>query len=248
MKHRFVIATLLTAGVLLVGGCTQGSQTTQTGPTPSASRSGFGSASFGGRTPTGVQLGHLLTHAQLPSGWQPLTGAGPPVQDSGQSLRQVYGPQPSDDGCLIVNSSAVVLYFTDWWSVSDATLHVQGGQAAGDIDMPIMDLTVAAFRPADEVAKTLSKASHVAATCASFNDHGEKVTVSSAPVPRLGSQGLYIKSTEQSNDGPIVAQVALAQVGGYVVGADTDNATSSNISRSTVQRMVSWLARQLPST
>jgi hypothetical protein len=170
------------------------------------------------------------------------------VLDSGPSLRQVYGPQPDDDGCLNVNSSAQVLYFTDWWSVSDATLHAQGRQRAGDIDMPIMDLTVAAFRPADDVARTLSKASRVAATCASFTDHGEKVVVHSALVKHLGSRGLYIESTEKSSDGPIVAQVVLAQVGGYVVGADTNNATSSNISKAAMERMVSWLARQLRSS
>jgi hypothetical protein len=247
-RRRYAAVTMLAAAAFVAAGCTQGSQTTPGGPTPSATQQS-GSGPFGGHTPTGVQLGHLLTHARLPSGWEPLTGAGPPEQDSGQSVHQAFGPTSTNDGCPIVNSSANVLYFTNWWSVSDGTLHVQGQAAAGSIDTPIMDLTIGAYQPAADVAKTLSLASHVAATCASFTDQsGEKVTVSSAPVSHLGSQGLYIRSSEQSSDGPIVAQVVLAQVGGYLVGADTDNATSSDISQATVESMVSWLAGLLQSS
>lgn len=238
---------ILAVVVLAVAGCTQSTQTTQNRhntPPPSGSPSGPFAA---GSIPTGVQLGHLLAHAQLQGGWTLLVGGGPQETDTGKALHPAYGPQQANDGCSIMNSSVSVLYFTNWWSVSDASLSIQGPQSPGNIDEPIMDLTAAAFRPAGNTAKTLSMAARLAVTCRSFNDHGSQVTVSSAPVPHLGSQGLYIKSTEQSSDGPIVAQVVLAQVGSYVVGANTNNATSADISQTTLESMVSWLVTLLQS-
>jgi hypothetical protein len=235
------VAAVLAAATLLAGGCTQNSQTAPNGhDTSSASPQGSGSGAFGGRTPDGVQLGQLLTHAQLPAGWVVLSGGGNPEQDSGSSLQPAVGPQPDNDGCSIVNASATALYFTNWWSVSSASLSIQGAGAASG---SIMSVTIAAYQPSADAGKTLSMAAHVAASCPSFTDKtNEKVTVSSGPGPQIGSQSLYIRATEQTSDGPIVAQVLLAQVGSYVVGVDTDNATSDDISQATLDSVGSWLA------
>lgn len=233
---------VLAAAALLAAGCTSSTQSAPNGHSPSSPAQPTGSGSFGGRTPDGVQLGQLLKQAHPPAGWEQQTGVNP-EQDTGPSLQPAAGPQPSDEGCSNVNGSAQALYFTNWWSVSNATLSIQGTQASDALNQSIIDLTIAAYQPAIDAGKTLSMAAHVAASCASFTDsNGGKVTVKSAPGPHIGSQSLYIQATEQTDSGPIVAQVLLAQVGSYVIGVDTNNATSADISQATVESVGSWLA------
>lgn len=236
-------APILVAVTLAVAGCTQSSRTGPGGqPTKSPNQISAGSG-----PPTGTQLAHLLTHARLPAGWAPETGGGDPENDTGSSLEQALGPQPGQDGCNILDSATNATYFTNWWAVSTASLKIADNQAAS-LNLSVTGLTIAAYQPAGNAAKTLSMAAHLAGTCASFTDtDGSRVTVSSAPVPGIGSQALYLKSVEQpeqgSGGGVITAQVLLAQVGRYVIAVDNNNSGGALISQPTAESMAARLSR-----
>lgn len=134
-------------------------------------------------------------------------------------------------------------YFTNWWSVSDAGYTIENTGASNPSNADIMNLTIAAYRPAGDAAQTLSMASSVASTCKSFKDSsGNPVTVSSATVPGIGSQDLYLQSTTNVSGETGLTQLLLAQVGSYLIGVDTSTGTSADISQATVDSMGTWLA------
>jgi hypothetical protein len=135
-------------------------------------------------------------------------------------------------------------YFTNWWMVSYASYTIENTGASNPSNTYIMDLTIAAYRPASDAAQTLSMASSLAASCKSFTDSsGNPVTVSAATVPGIGSQNLYLQSsTNVSGAGTDRTQLLLAQVGSYVIGVDTSLATSAAISQATLDSMGTWLA------
>jgi hypothetical protein len=236
------VALTVAAVALVIGGCTQNSSTGNNPPTASPHPSGSGSA--GGQPPTGTQLGSLLTHAKLPAGWGPVQGGASAEDDNGDFVQSPSGPQSQPHGCSIMGSAMVATYFTDWWSVSYASYTIQNTAGSNASNAAIMDLTIAAYRPASDIAQTLSMASSLEGGCKSFTDSsGNPVTVSLATVPGIGSQNLYLRSTTQvSGAGPSVTQLLLAPVGNFLIGVDTGTATSAPISQATIDSMGTWLA------
>jgi hypothetical protein len=234
---------LLTAA-LAISSCSQPGHSTHSGQPGNGGRQpATGSGPFGGKTPTGTQLGSLLTHARLPAGWGPGANSSP-EDDSGPWVSEPAGPASGEDSCPELGPGVSALDFIGWWSVSDATLIVvQNNPSSSDFLSPMMNLTIGAYQPADDASRTLSAVTGLVATCTSFTDFsGDSGTVSAA-APHLGSQSLYLTSTVQtSNVGPIVDQVLLARVGNYVIGVDTSTATSSPISRSTLEEFGASLA------
>jgi hypothetical protein len=242
------LAAVLTAAALAVTGCGQAGQSGHS--TPASHQPTASGGPFGGKTPVGTQLGSLLTHAHLPAGWGPVTNAGRPEIDSGSQLGSPSGPQSGEDSCTTLGISVQASDFADWWAVSSASLVVQYNPGSADVSIPIANLTVAAYQPADDAARTLSTVTSLADSCRSFTDSsGDSVTVRSAAIPQISSQSLYLSSTAQtSSAGPIVAQVLLAHVGSYVIGVDTNTATGGNVSQATVEQLSAWLARLVQSS
>jgi hypothetical protein len=229
------VAAVLAGVSLAVAGC---GQSTKSGPhvQPTGQPSSSGTAS--GRAPNGTELGSLLTRARLPAGWQELTGV-EPEHDSGPNLNLVVGPKPQTDTCNVMDFAASATYFTNWWSVSYASLAVAEPGIANE---PIMTLTVAAYQPANDAARTVQLATSLAPTCKSFTDAaGNPVAVSAQTVPGIGSENLYLNSTGQTSAGPLVGQVLLAQTGSYVIGVDTDTGSSGPVSQATVEQFGTWL-------
>lgn len=142
-----------------------------------------------------------------------------------------------------MGSNMVATYFTNWWSVSDASYVIENTGASNPSNTDIIDLTIAAYRPVTDITQTLSMTSRLEGTCKSFTDSsGNPVTVSLATVPDIGSQNLYLRSTTQvSGAGPSLTQLLLAQVGNYLIGVDTGTATSADISQATLDSMATWL-------
>jgi hypothetical protein len=239
------LAAVVLAVVFAVTGCSQPGQRSQSGPTASPASS----SSAGGKVSVGSQLGSLLTHAQLPAGWEQATGA-IPEQDSGPSLEIVAGPPAGQDtSCETLDSDANALTFVGWWSVSNATLIVKSTAPPGSaLFSPQAVLTVGGYQPADYASRTLSTAASLASHCPSFTDsQGDSVTVSTGTVPQISSQSFYLTSTSQTASGPIVAQVLLAEVGNYLIGVDTNTALDGTVSQATVEQLGAWLAKLVPS-
>jgi hypothetical protein len=248
VRSGHTIAVILVAAALAVSGCGQAAQSTHSSPashgSAQPSQSAAGSSPFGGKIPVGTQLGSLLTHARLPAGWGAGADGNSPEVDSGSSLDHPLGPPSGQDSCATLGPAVEALDFIGWWAVSKATLIVQNNQNSGGLSPPIMDLTIGAYQPSGNAGRTLSAVTSLAGGCKSFTDSsGDSGTVSSAAIPQIGSQSVYLTSTVQtSNAGPIVSQVLLAQVGSYVVGLNTSTGTSAPISESTVVQFGSWLA------
>jgi hypothetical protein len=230
---------VMLAAALAVAGCGQAGTSSSAGQPSSASV-----GPFGGKIPVGTQLGSLLTDARLPAGWGPVTDAGRPEIDTGSLPQSPTGPQSGQDSCPTLGLSVQAGSFTQWWRQSQATIIIQNNRAPASLSAPVVDLTIAAYQPAANAARTLSTVAALASSCKSFTDSsGDSVTVTSAAVPQIGTEGLYLSSTVRtSNAGPIVSQVLLAQVGIYVIGVDTNTATGGNVSQATVEQMGTWLA------
>jgi hypothetical protein len=230
------MAAVLVAVIVAVSGCSQSPHPSSTSQPSGSTSASSGAAS--GETPDGTQLGSLLSQARLPAGWALITG-GVPKQNSGPYLRTVLGPQHHLDNCNVMTFAPSAYDFTNWWSVSDASLSIE---APADANVPTMDVVVAAYQPASDAARTLSMATSLAAGCKSFTDlTGNSTTVSAQTVPGIGSQCLYLVSTAQTKAGTLVGQVLLAATGRYVVGVDTSTGTSAPVSQATMEQFGTWL-------
>jgi hypothetical protein len=240
---RHALAAVLLAGAVAVSGCSPAGQSSGSGHSPSPA----GSSSSAGKVSAGTQLGSLLTGAQLPAGWSQDTGAGDPETDSGSSLDQIAGPPSGQDtSCESLDSATSALLFVDWWSVSNATLILQGTPQNGSLLTPQLTLTIGGYKPADYASRTLSTATSLASGCGSFTSSlGNSVTVTSSTstVPQIGSASVYLASTTQMSSGPDLTQVLLAQVGNYVIGVDTSSALDGTVSEATVDQFGQLLAR-----
>jgi hypothetical protein len=193
-----------------------------------------------GNTATGTQLGKLLTQAALPAGWEAVGGGGVQEDDSGGWVGTALGTDSANYGCSILPDAdgLDLLWFDSSW----AWYAIQGSQPVpAGAEIPIMTLTLSAFQPAANAVKNVSAASRLASSCQSFTSDLGSVRVTSAAVPGIGSQALYIQVTTQTSTGPEITQALMAQVGSYLVSVDTDTSTSSYISQATLKSMTSWL-------
>jgi hypothetical protein len=236
-----VIAAMVTAAT---AGCSSGGG----GPAGQPSH-GATSPAPGGSTaapPTGSQLGQFLKHTQLPAGWSHANGAGGGETDSGGTAVPGSGPQPAQNNCSTLDSSAQASTFIQWWAESTASLIVTYPRQPQNL--PEVTLSLGVFRRGD-AAKTMARVSAQAGRCRAFRDKyppHDRDTVATSTVRHLGDQNVYLTSIDYSKDGKITDQLLLVRSGNDIAGVDTNDAGGGAVRAATVQGFAGWLLGLLP--
>lgn len=236
-----VIAALATAAA---AGCSSGGGVPAGPPSHGAAASPRPGGSPA--APTGTQLGQFLKHTQLPAGWSHANGAGGGETSSGGTVNPGSGPQPTQNSCSTLDTSAQASTFIEWWAESNASLIVSYPREPQNL--PEVTLSVGVFRPGD-AAKTIARLSAQASRCRSFRDKyppHDRDTVATSTVGHLGDQNLYLASVDYSKDGKITDQVLLVRSGNEVAGVDTNDAGGGAVRAATVRGFAGWLLGLLP--
>ena len=224
-------------------GCSSGG-----GGTAGQASHGATSPRPGGSTapPTGTQLGQFLKHTRLPAGWSHANGAGGGETDSGGTADPGSGPQPAQNNCSTLDTSAQASTIIEWWAESNASLIVTYPRQPQNL--PEVTLSLGVFQPGD-AAKTMARLSALASRCRSFRDRyapHDRATVATGTVRHLGDQNVYLTSIDHSKDGKITDQLLLVRSGNDIAGVDTNDAGGGAVRAATVQGFGGWLLGLLP--
>jgi hypothetical protein len=221
-RRRGRLAALLAVAVALAtaaSGCSTGGSATRPTSSTSAAATPAGTSASG--IPTGTQLQQLMPyHVGEPAGWHLLTATGG-VRNSGSKLLQPLGLLPDSNSCGYVAEISNVLAAVPWWPVSWAYSTIDSPPSGGNINLHVVYLLMAGFRPG-YAAKQLDWAIARAPACPRFTDTltRARVGTTSAVLPGLGDGAVYIRNANGLGTSVVlITETIIARTGNDIVVA-----------------------------
>jgi hypothetical protein len=227
-RHK-CFAAMLAAVVLAVavGGCGAGSaprpkSSTSAAATPAGtSASGIPIGTSASGIPTGTQLQQLMPyHVGAPAGWHLLTYTGD-LRNSGNQLIPPIGLVANSNDCGYVAEMSNVLVAVPWWRVSWAYSIMDSRPSPGNINLHVVYLLMAGFRPG-YAAKQLAWETARAAACPRYTDTltGARVGTTYAVIPGLDDGALYVRNANGlGTNRVLITETIIARAGNDIVVA-----------------------------